>query len=754
MENGFSKWFAVAILLCVCGIAAAQYQVKATSLTHDVKDLSQRNTKVLDQNGERCALLIFETPIPKLFKFDLGAQQIEKRVNKDDEVWVWVSPDVKKLTIRCSDCTPLKDYRIALKSGNVYRAKLTTGLPQETATTQNVIFYCEHVPFTISIDGSVPVESHEKSYHTVLALGGHDLVVTSRLFQPYSGSFRVTRSRTYSDTIRLQNNYGELFFNVTPANYSVYINNELQEVNRSLKLEPGRYQISVRKDRYESFDTSLEVANGDQRIIQTTLNPAFAVFSITAADEVTEIWIDGERRGKGHASIALDYGTHQIEGRREGYETWEYTTKDFNESAARAIKIPKLNRQYGGVRLSVFPQGAQIYIAGKLVESQDGVYYNPQVPTGVHFMQARMVDYVSVRDSIVVTTGKLHVGDYTLPPIALGRVSITTDPEIGIYLKSQDEAEPDRFLGRGNFTGKLPAGEDIIELRNLSGVRCHYSLFLNDKEDHTPLTLPFQRKLKIRSNRGGRKIMLKGGEFPAFQVKANKFLKLDPIKYEINVTKNGYAPYNDTIDLSDPKASKLIYRADLYKWSSDTGVVVPKRRTPPLLQRFYDNAGTFYVGVIGFGYTFDFGGEYGGTMTQPAFRHVVSLGILSMRYRMFGFNLFDLEFAANDSLINRSICYRPTLSLYIPADKGFAVRLYGGVSLNAYDLISGPVGTNGNRMYLLGGAAMRFNYVAKFPMDLFAEYKWPINGVDKSLISHRELLLRVGVSFSIGADCL
>ena len=81
MENGFSKWFAVAILLCVCGIAAAQYQVKATSLTHDVKDLSQRNTKVLDQNGERCALLIFETPIPKLFKFDLEDAIIASNAN-------------------------------------------------------------------------------------------------------------------------------------------------------------------------------------------------------------------------------------------------------------------------------------------------------------------------------------------------------------------------------------------------------------------------------------------------------------------------------------------------------------------------------------------------------------------------------------------------------------------------------------------------------------------------------------------------
>ena len=109
----------------------AEYKVAATEMTWDVQDLSQRKTKYVDQNGEKCALMIFETPIPKLFKFD-GAIMPEKRLDKDDEIWLWVSPDLKKLTIRCQDCTPLKDYRVGtIKGGNVYRAKLTTGLPKE-----------------------------------------------------------------------------------------------------------------------------------------------------------------------------------------------------------------------------------------------------------------------------------------------------------------------------------------------------------------------------------------------------------------------------------------------------------------------------------------------------------------------------------------------------------------------------------------------------------------------------------------------
>ena len=158
-------------LLLVAQIVMAEYKVKVTPLTHEVKDLSQRTSKILDQNGERCALIKFETPLGDEIKFSMGAQQVEHRELKDDEVWVWVSADVKKITIRCTNCTPLKDYRVSLKPGNVYSAKITTGLPQESSAYQNVNFYCEHVPYTISIDGGAPVTCNDVRYTDTLTIG-------------------------------------------------------------------------------------------------------------------------------------------------------------------------------------------------------------------------------------------------------------------------------------------------------------------------------------------------------------------------------------------------------------------------------------------------------------------------------------------------------------------------------------------------------------------------------------------------------
>ena len=767
MVNGFSKIMSVALLLWIGSSAAfGQYSVKATAMTLDVKDLSQRNTKVLDQNGERCALLVFETPIPKMFSFDLGAQQIEKRENRDDEIRIWVSADVKKMMIRCTDCAPLKDYRVSLKGGNVYRAKLTTGLPQETATSQNVMIYCEHTPFMISIDGSVPVECQDKSYHTVLPLGMHDLMVSSRMYKTYTGTFRVVRTRAYTDTIHMEGNYGVVSFQVTPSHYTVYIDNVPQQVVQNLRLEPGKYQIAIKRDRYETYETSVTIAAGDQRLINASLNPAFAVFSITAADTETEIWVDDQRKGKGSAMIELDYGKHHIECRREGHETWEYATTEFNAMSPRSIKVPKLERQYGGVRLSFFPPEATVYVDGKMVNTDGGTYVNSHMTTGLHFVQTRMTDYISIRDSLIIENGKMSFRDYTMQPIALGVATITTDPGIGMYLKLKDEDEDSgevkdekdkyRFLGHTSWTGKLPAGEDIIELRNLSDIRCQYRIFINDKQEHEPVTFPFQRKMMIRTNKGGRKITLRGEKYPEYPIKANKYLKLDPMKYEIKVTKSGYETYKDTIDLADPNIKKTVYRAHLTKISNDTNQVKKAPYTSAkFLQRFYDNAGTLFVGIFDFGYTFDFGGEFGGSLDvdNQQFKHVVTVGALPIRYRMLGLNLADFEFTANAPAIDRTICYRPTISLLFPADHGFAMRFYGGYMVNLYDVGYEPVEA-AKKAYIIGGASMRFNYVGKFPMDLFAEYKWPVKGVDTKLIGHKELLFRIGVSFSVGVDCL
>lgn len=740
MENGFSKWLTIAVLLLAGTIVVnAEHQVKATALTHDIKDLSQRSSKIYDQNGERCALIRFETPIPTFFSFNLGAQQVEKRENKDDEVWIWVSPDVKKMTIRCSECTALKDYRVSLKPGNVYRAKLTTGLPQEVATTQNVNIYCERIPFYISIDGAEPVLNASRNYYTELPIGAHEINVSAKLYKPLSKTIRVYRSRPYMDTIRLEDFSGEVVLSATQSSYSVYVDDELQKQNKRFKLEPGKHKLVVKKDRYETFETMVDVLLGKQTMVYATLKPAFSVFTVNAADDDTEIWIDDEYKGRGKANVEIVWGEHSVQGRRQGYDTFEFPIHDFTAESEKMIKIPKLNRQYGALHLSVYPKEAMVLLDGQQLTTNDGVYNANRYPTGTHYIQIRLMDYRMIRDSFNIVAGQLSTHDYVMDPVPSGEVTIRTDPEIGIYLVVSDDQPI--FIGHTEFHGKLPAGENIIELRNLEGMRCYYRIYLNDKEVHAPVSMPFQRKLMIRKNVTGGRITLKGGLEPMYEIKANKRITLNPIPYAITVEKKGYTTYKDTIDLSVLNSKSLIYRANLRR-IGDTIETKGGYKSPAFLQRFYDNAGTWFVGILDFGYSFDFNGGNG-------YRHQVHLGLLPFRYRMLGVNAADFEVTVNDGYIFKQIHYRPRLTLFLPCNHGFAFTIYGGAHVNLNDWYSKAEKI---RTALLGGVTMRFNYNGNFPMDIFAEYKWPVQGVDQSEIGKKEQLFRVGIIFTGGID--
>ena len=746
MESGFSKRVGVVLgLLFVAASLFAQYKVQVTPLTNDIKDLSQRSSRVFDQNGERCALIIFETPIPSYFLFQLGAQQIEKRENKDDEIWIWLSADVKKMTIHCSDCTPLKDYRVSLKSGNVYRAKITTGLPQELATTQNMNIYCERTPFYISIDGAAPVLNASRNYFAEVPIGAHELSVSSKLCKPYHATIRVFRSHPYMDTIRLEDNYGEIIINASQSGYTLYVDDELKKQNRTVRAEPGSHKVTVIKDRYETFEKTVEVAYGEKTTLEVEFKPVFSLFTISCADEETEIWLDGVYKGRNRANLEITWGEHQLEGRRQGYDTYVLPTKDFTAESDKSIKIPKLNKQYGALRVSVFPQEAQIYIDGKQVTGSDGVYQESRIPTGLHFLQCRLMDYAPIRDSVEITAGQLSVRDYTLQAIPMGWVAISTDPDVAIYLVDQEIKSKPAFLGHTTFNGKLPAGENVIELRSLEGIRCRYNLFVNDKQvANEPISMPFKRKLMIRSNVLGADVILRDSLRYGEHVKANKKMKFNPVRYTLLMEKKGYEPYRDTIDLSASNTPSLIYHAQMRKIGDTTAVDTAKKNyeSPKLFQAFYDNAGKFYIGFFTLGYSFDFNGG-------DKYLHQIHFGTLPFRYRIVQVNPADFELTVNNGALKNNVYYRPKVSAVLPLTKGFAFTCYLGAAVNLNDLaqkVASP------QTHLLAGASIRLNYSGRVPLDLFAEYKWPVKGVEVSTIQHKEQLFRVGLTFSTGID--
>lgn len=730
-------------LLLLANVVMAEYKVKVTPLVHEVKDLSQRTSKILDQNGERCALIKFETPLGEEVKFSLGSQQVEHRELKDDEVWIWVSADVKKMTIRCTNCTPLKDYRVSLKPGNVYSAKLTTGLPQETSSVQNVNFYCKHVPYTISIDGGAPQTVNEMRFMDTLTVGKHDVLIQARLYKAYTSQFRVLRSKAYNDTIIMEPNYGEIIVNASQSDYTVRVDEVEHEGRGSIRIEPGFHNVTVIKDRYERFEQTVEVKVGQKTEVTANLVPAFALFVIQPAEEETEIWVDDKFRGHNVREIELRWGEHTIEGRRAGYDTWEYSTHDFNAKSQRTIRIPKLNRQYGSIRFSFYPTDAAVYVDGQEVMTDNGSYTALHVPTGPHFVQIRKTDYRAVRDSFTVVQGYPFIRDYQLEHVPHGNVNITTEDSIAIYRWNEIDKEQ-YFIGRGNYSGKLPVGRNRITLENLDGITCQYNMFVSEGETNPDKKFPFTRQMMIRTNVFGRPNVVLRSDRGSYEIKANKKAKVTPQKYTMYISKKGYETYVDSIDLSVPNVNKVVYRAHLQRIGDTirTKTDAPVRSDSKLLQRYYDNAGTWFIGIIDLGYTFSF--------VDTA--HILHLGLAPFRYKMLGVSLLDFETGVSGKMSDqefRNLCYVPKISLVLPCAEGFGFTLYGSMAVNLMDKYYGDP----TRIYLIGGASMLINGAGKVPVNLFGEYRWPVkDDLKKTSLEHKEQLFRVGLNIAFGMD--
>ena len=114
------------VVLLICGVSAAKAQkISVEAFNRIDRDMGARVAKVRDINSDLCALIKIET-IETGFEF--SGCIIEKTEQKTGEIWVFVSPGVKFLTIKHKDFGVLRNYNFpqSIESGVVYQMKLST----------------------------------------------------------------------------------------------------------------------------------------------------------------------------------------------------------------------------------------------------------------------------------------------------------------------------------------------------------------------------------------------------------------------------------------------------------------------------------------------------------------------------------------------------------------------------------------------------------------------------------------------------
>lgn len=184
------------ILQTFCVIVMQAQNLAVQSFRMDETDLTANTagTTVIDQNGNKCALIKVETTL-KGFTFDAGTLGVVKTENHVGEVWVYVPEGVKRLSIFHEDYMPIRDYDLGmmLRRARTYVLRLSASQQQaaeEAPTSQFVIFQVSPANATIELNGeTLPV--HNGNATKMMPFGSYDYRVQAPDYMPQAGKVVV-----------------------------------------------------------------------------------------------------------------------------------------------------------------------------------------------------------------------------------------------------------------------------------------------------------------------------------------------------------------------------------------------------------------------------------------------------------------------------------------------------------------------------------------------------------------------------------
>ena len=379
-------------------------------------DLSARVAKLTDINGELCALIRLNTPERG---FEFSGCSIEKTEQKTGEIWVFVSPGVKFITIKHRDFGAIINYPFpeSIKSGYAYEMKLRTArikqIIEETVTEQYLIIESNTPDAKIFINNEY---AGRNSAMKLLSLfEEHSYRVEAPLYHTKEGKIKLDENQKSTLKIDLDPAFGYLKVNTSPVEGAeIEINGRLQEGKTpffSQELASGIYNVQAFMPMYTSQPLEVSVRDSDTTEITINLVSTIASVEISCQDKDVEIYIDGSYRCKGVFSASLGEGLHLLELKKDHHRSFR---KNFTVKSSQPYKenLPALEPITGKLNLNSTPYGAKIFIDHKSYGETPIVI--PEILVGKHELRLEKSGYNTLYEQINIEEGKIAKYDLVL----------------------------------------------------------------------------------------------------------------------------------------------------------------------------------------------------------------------------------------------------------------------------------------------------------------------------------------------------
>lgn len=465
------RLIAIFSIIALAAVAAVAQTMSVAGFEERPMDMDARVTHpVTDPNGQTCALIKVETTQTG-FGFDTGVIQVVKTEQKIGEVWVYVQPRVKKITIMHQDYEPVRDYYFptgALKEATVYLLKLrTAGAPVQAASTQ------QHSGFLIinsEPQGAEVWLNNESTgevtpFRRKLAIGDEvPYRLSLPLYHDEAGMVTVDQPRKELQ-FALRPAFGSVTVTSTPSGALVFLD-EKQVGQTPLTLDriaSGSHSLRLQAPQYAVERRNVSVADGQTANVAVTLAARFAEITVQAPQGAV-VTVDGDRKGSGTLSWRQSEGLCDIVVSMAGHRD---ARRQLKVVAGRAQTV-QLTPQpiYGSASVDSDLMDAEIWIDGK----QYGVTPNvvERLLVGSHTLVLKKSGYADLQQQFSVEEGKEASLSVKLPA---GRSVQFTSEKPGMQIivdgKKLGTTPLTAVVGIGHHSVSAMRGGDIIDVRDL-----------------------------------------------------------------------------------------------------------------------------------------------------------------------------------------------------------------------------------------------------------------------------------------------
>lgn len=455
---------------------------------------------VFDANGDLAALIKVVTTATG-FDFDGGSLGIVKVDWQPGEVWVYVPPGARMLTIRHPQLGVLRNYAypVSIASGNVYELRLVSGeievsVKERQILTEFVIIESEPRNADVYLNNELVGKT---TFSSAFPEGRYEWRLVSDLYLPEAGVFELKAGEKQKIAVKLKPNFGSIQVTSLPESGAKITLNGVKlgmaTPYTMMEVPVGEHIITLTHESYETITQKVVVSPGETEVLSIAMEPNFAELVVSAQDD-EEVYINGVRRGTGRFSSRLAPGVYSVEVRKSGHRT-----------AARQLSLKRGDKEiltlrpepiFSTLQVVSEPIDAEIYLNGKLVGTTPHILR--ELVVGEYEVELRLDGYGSEKHMVVVTEGELVEVNAVLD--AKVSVVFTSEPsEVDLYVNGV-------YRGSTPFiVTELPRVRYIYELKKPGYAPFRGSIFIDDDRNpkvvHSIMTANSEQAPEITKER-------------------------------------------------------------------------------------------------------------------------------------------------------------------------------------------------------------------------------------------------------------